>query len=61
MKRPEFTREQEDWICYAIGEWYLQWKNGITSPGIPHNFGFAKEDLKMLLFCGDLKEGIERE
>lgn len=47
--RPEFTREQEDWICYQIGEWYLEWKNKIVSGECCHKLGIAKEHLKMIL------------
>lgn len=27
---PKFTREQEDWICFQVGEWYLKYKHRIT-------------------------------
>lgn len=47
--RPNFTREQEDWICYQIGAWYLQWKDKIVAGACFHNLGIAKEDLKMIL------------
>ena len=49
MKRPEFTREQEDWLCWIIGEWYLLCKNTICSTGEPHNLGFAVNNLKDIL------------
>ena len=49
------TREQEDWICYQIGEWYLQWKDNIVDHHCKekfdcscryHKLGYAKELLK---------------
>lgn len=49
-QKPEFTREQEYWICYQIGEWYLDWKNKIVAGAAFHNLGFAKEELKSRLF-----------
>lgn len=49
LKRPKFTREQEDWICYAIEEWYLHWKDKMTANNELHRLGHAKEDLKILL------------
>ena len=54
--KPEFTREQEDWICYQIGEWYLNWKYKIT-PGTSL-LGIAAEDLKELL-CNYPEESDE--
>lgn len=51
MQRPNFTREQEDWICEIIGDWYFTWKNSMTNNREPHSLGRAKEDLKLLL-CG---------
>ena len=62
-QKPEFTREQEDWICYQIGEWYLEWKDKIIlnsfstdekivfdpARAFTHNLGIAKEDLKLRL------------
>ena len=51
-KRPEFTREQEDWLCYAIGDWYLAWKDRIYNKDGTHNLGRAKEMLKALI-CDD--------
>jgi len=61
--RPEFTREQEDWICYQIGEWYLDWKDKIIlnsfstdekivfdpAKAFTHELGIAKEHLKEIL------------
>lgn len=52
MKRPEFTREQEDWICEIIGDWYLNWKDKMCSKDGTHNLGRAKEHLKALI-CND--------
>jgi hypothetical protein len=52
-KRPDFTYEQIDFICYQIGEWYCEWKNNITTgDGHGHRLGYAKELLKARL-CGD--------
>lgn len=53
---PEFTREQEDWLCYEIGEWYLDWKHSMAVHLADcetkcncgqHRLGVAKEMLKM--------------
>lgn len=49
-----FTREQQDFICWQIGEWYLEWKAKISSglePG-QNRLGFAKEQLKTMI-CGE--------
>lgn len=55
-KRPKFTNEQINWICFAIGEWYLYWKNCICNyEDKTHNLGFAKEQLKMII-CGDMEK-----
>jgi hypothetical protein len=49
--KPEFTPEQIDYVCYKIGEWYLQWRHCIADfEAKTHNLGFAKEKLKDLLF-----------
>ncbi len=50
-KRPEFTREQEDWLCYVLDDWYLEWKSKMTDNGEPHMLGIAKEQFKNTL-CG---------
>ncbi len=51
MKRPEFTKEQEYWICDQIGNWYLKWKENIAHyESETHRLGFAKNDLKNMLF-----------
>lgn len=47
--RPEFTTEQEHWICYQIGQWYLDWKDKIVAGAAFHNLGIAKEKLKIML------------
>lgn len=49
---PEFTQEQKEWICYQIGDWYLEWKEQMTPDRTPHRLGVAKEFLKVKL-CGD--------
>ena len=49
-----FTPEQQDFICYQIGEWYMEWKDRIVvdlKEGT-HRLGFAKEQLKTLI-CGE--------
>lgn len=49
-----FSPEQQDFICYQIGEWYLEWKDRIIvdlQEGT-HRLGYAKEQLKTLI-CGD--------
>ncbi len=49
-----FTPEQIDFICYQIGDWYLEWKQRIIvdlEEGT-HRLGFAKEQLKEMI-CGD--------
>lgn len=48
MKKPEFTKEQENWLCDVIGDWYLSWKDRISSCDT-HRLGFAKEELKALI------------
>lgn len=44
-----FTREQIDFICYQIGEWYLDMKPLLEGQ---HNLGHMKEKLKTMI-CGD--------
>lgn len=51
-RRPEFTPKQIDWICYQIGDWYLDWKHRIVCDGGGHRLGVAKELLKEKI-CGD--------
>ena len=52
MKRPEFTKDQENWMCEVIGDWYLNWKHRISNKDGTHHLGVAKEQLKALL-CDD--------
>lgn len=49
MKRPELTKEEEEWICYKIGQWYIDWKDKIVSKDVCHRLGVAKEELKKIL------------
>lgn len=52
MDKSTFTREQQDWICEVIGDWYLRWKHCIADYNDQtHRLGFAKEQLKEML-CG---------
>lgn len=49
-----FTPEQIDFICYQIGDWYIEWKDRIVidlKEGT-HRLGFAKEQLKSII-CGE--------
>ena len=56
MKRPEFTAEQIDWICYQIGDWYCHWKQCLVDyDAREHKLGYAKELLKDQI-CGNLEE-----
>ncbi len=45
-QQPKFTAEQVDWICYQIGEWYLDMKPLLEGQ---HNLGYMKERLKMMI------------
>lgn len=48
----KFTKQQVDFICYEIGEWYLQWKNQLVDyDHRTHRLGYAKELLKERI-CG---------
>jgi hypothetical protein len=49
MEKPDFTEEQEMWLCQVIGDWYLIWKKRITDG--EHRLGYAKEELKSMI-CG---------
>jgi hypothetical protein len=49
----EFDEEE---LAEIIDEWYFSWKDTITDDGLPHNFGFAKEDLKSRLAAALPKE-----
>lgn len=48
-----FTPEQVDFICYQIGEWYIEWKECIITDleKGAHRLGYAKEQLKEMI-CG---------
>jgi hypothetical protein len=51
MKKPEFTKDQEYYICWIIGDWYLSWKHKIANyENKTHSLGYAKEQLKDMLF-----------
>ena len=56
MSKPQFTQEQQDYICYQIGEWYLDWKNKMVVDGGQHRLGFAKELLKTMIVGDGSKE-----
>lgn len=45
----KLTQEQEEFICWWIGEWYMKWKRNIVSGGQEHRLGVAKEDLKVMI------------
>jgi hypothetical protein len=49
-----FTHQQIDFICYQIGDWYLEWQDKMWIDGKPnqHWLGTAKEQLKTMI-CGD--------
>lgn len=49
-----FTPEQIDFICYQIGDWYIEWKDRLVidlKKGT-HRLGYAKEQLKTII-CGE--------
>jgi hypothetical protein len=50
----DFTKAQEDYVCYVIGDWYLKWKVAFSADckcgAKQHRLGFAKENLKRMLF-----------
>lgn len=54
--KPQFTQEQIDFICYQIGDWYLEWKNKLVVDGGGHRLGFAKEMLKTMIVGDGSKE-----
>jgi hypothetical protein len=57
----KFTKQQVDFICYEIGEWYVQWKNQLVDYETrTHRLGFAKEELKARI-CGEEYEDLEDE
>jgi hypothetical protein len=48
-----FTRKQEEFICYVIGEWYFDWKHKLVNyENKTHHLGVAKEALKEMI-CGE--------
>ena len=57
----KFTKQQVEFICYQIGEWYVQWKNQLVDyENRTHRLGYAKEDLKTII-CGEDYEDLEDE
>ena len=57
----KFTKQQVDFICYQIGEWYLEWKNHLVDyDNKQHRLGYAKELLKEKI-CGEEYEALEDE
>jgi len=43
----KFTKQQVEFICYQIGEWYVEWKNQLVDyDNKQHRLGYAKEALK---------------
>ncbi len=54
INQSSFTPEQIDFICYEIGDWYLEWKDRLVidlKKGT-HRLGYAKEQLKTKI-CGE--------
>lgn len=49
-----FTNEQVGFICFQIGEWYIEWKHKMWIDDKPnqHWLGLAKEQLKTMI-CGE--------
>lgn len=57
----KFTKQQVDFICYQIGEWYVQWKNQLVDyDNKQHRLGYAKEVLKERI-CGEEYYELEDE
>lgn len=57
----KFTKQQVEFICYQIGEWYVKWKNQLVDyENRTHRLGYAKEDLKTII-CGEDYENLEDE
>lgn len=55
--KPKFTLEQVEYICYQIGEWYLQCKDNMVNwEQGTHRLGYEKERLKYMIFG---QQGIE--
>jgi hypothetical protein len=54
VMQKSFTPEQIDFICYQIGDWYLEWKHHIIVDleNGTHRLGYAKELLKTKI-CGE--------
>lgn len=54
MIKPHFTDEQQDYLASIIDHWYLHWKRCIVVTGEgsdgQHRLGFAKEQLKSLVY-----------
>lgn len=49
---PNFTRSQVDYICFQIGDWYMEWKSKLVNyDERTHQLGVAKEQLKEKI-CG---------
>lgn len=46
----KFSPEEQNEICFKIGEWYLVWKHKIDRKKRPHTLGVKKEKLKDI-FC----------
>ena len=43
----KFTKQQVDFICYQIGDWYMQWRDQLVDYETrTHRLGAAKEALK---------------
>jgi hypothetical protein len=43
----KFTKQQVDFICYQIGDWYMQWRDQLVDyDNKQHRLGYAKEALK---------------
>ena len=49
-----FSPEQVDFICYQIGDWYIEWQDKMWVKDKPnqHWLGRAKEQLKTMI-CGE--------
>ena len=47
----KFTKQQVDFICYQIGDWYMQWRDQLVDYEARTNrLGFAKEELKTRIY-----------
>lgn len=57
----KFTKQQVDFICDQIGEWYVQWRDQLVDyDNKQHRLGYAKELLKERI-CGEEYENLEDE